>query len=302
MDEHKVYLILGKVSPRLRGAVSALLIVSGFLVQLSTHNILAGMPFIIICILLNLIRSVAIKKVVTEELQWQEVTPQKIEQVLEHCRKIKKFRSQNIGCFIGAVVALVLFGGFLLPLLEEISLPFPIIATIVNALILFAGLILSGRKSAWMPNALDIKTEIVKNIIESSLVKSDPGLQAIPFLEIGRTGQGAFPNDVRVLIKFRDAPDEFIGLQGQISINTVKSRSYPYVYVVLLARPGFGLFDKFRSLKVSRDAVTVEQKKTKEVDVIVIRQTTTKTSGYHTDQRMQEYILTEGIKTAKGLF
>jgi len=301
VDEPKVYLILEKISPRLRGAVSAMLIAAGFLIQLSTHNILAGMPFIVLCVLLNLIRNVAVKRVAGEELQWQEVIPQKIDQVLEHCRRIKKFRSQNMGCFIGLVVAIIFVGGFLFPLLEHISLPFPLVAAIVNALILFSGLILSGRRSAWMPNALDIKTEIVKNIIESPLIKSDPSLKAIPFLEIGRAGKGAFPNDVRVLIKFKDAPDEFIGLQGQISINTVKSRSYPYFYVVLIARPGFGLFDKFKSLKVSLDAVTLEQKKTKEVDVIVLRQTTTKTSGYHTDQRMQEYILTEGIKAAKSL-
>lgn len=302
MDEPRVYLILEKISPRLRSAVSAMLIVSGFLVQLSAHNILTGMPFIVLCVLLNLIRSVSVKRVAAASLQWQEVTLQKIEQVLEHCRKVKKFRSQNIGCFIGVVVVLVLFGGFLLPLLEEISLPFPIIATVVNALVLFAGLIFSGRKSAWIPTALDIKTEIVNNIIKTPLVKSDPGLQAIPFLEIGHTGQGTFPNDARVLIKFRDAPDEFVGLQGQISINTVKARSFPYFYVVIIARPDFELFKKFKALNLDVDRLTVEQKKTKEVDVIVLRQTTTKTSGYHTDDRMQEYIMKEGVRAAKSLF
>jgi len=300
VDEPKIYLILEKVSPQLRGVVSAMLIAAGFLIQLSTRNILAGMPFIVLCVLLNLIRGVAVKRVASAKLQWQEVIPQKIEQVLEHCRRIKKFRNQNMGCFI-SLVAIIFVGSFLFPLLEDISLPFPLVAAIVNALILSSGLILSGRKSAWMPNALDIKTEIVKNIIESPLVKSDPSLKAIPFLEIGRAGQGAFPNDARVLIKFKDAPDEFIGLQGQISINAVKSRNYPYFYIVLIARPGFGLFGKFKSLKVSLDGVTVEQKKTKDADVIVIRRTTTKTSGYHTDQKMQEYILTEGIKAAKGL-
>lgn len=302
MEDANAYLILDKIGPRLRGAVSALLIVSGFLLQLSTHNILAGMPFIVMCVLLNLIRGVAIKKVVTEALQWQEVTPDKIEQVLEHCRRIKKFRSQNIGCFIGLVVAIIFLGGFLFPLLEEISLPFPVVATIVNALILFAGLILSGRKSAWMPNALDVKVEIVADIVNSPLIKKDPGLQAIPFLEIGRAEKGTYPNDARVLIKFKDAPEEFIGMQGQISINTVKSKGYPYFYVVFIARQAFRLFDRFKSAKAGLGSLTVEQKKTSEVDVIVLRQTTTKTSGYHTDERMREYILTGGIKAAKVLF
>jgi len=289
-----------KVSPQLRGVVSAMLIAAGYLIQLSTRNILAGMPFIVLCVLLNFMRGAAVNRVASEELQWQEVIPQKIDQVLEHCRRIKKFRSQNMGCFIG-LVAIIFVGSFLFPLLEDISLPFPLVAAIVNALILSSGLILSGGRSAWMPNALDIKAEIVKNIIESHLIKSDPSLQAIPFLEMGRVGKDTFPNDARVLIKFKDAPEEFIGLQGQISINTVKGRSFPYFYAVIIARPGFELFEKFKSLKSDLDTLTVEQKKTEEVDVIVLRQTTTKTSGYHTDEKTQEYILKEGVKAAKCL-
>ncbi|UCF71038.1 MAG: hypothetical protein JSW49_01820 [candidate division WOR-3 bacterium] len=301
MEDFRAYLILDKIGSRVRSAVSAVLIVSGFLLQLSTHNILAGMPFIILCVLLNLIRGISVKRVAAADLQWQDVTPQKIKHVLEHCERIKKFRKQNIGCFIALVIAVIFFGGFLFPIFEEISLPFPLIATIVNAFVLFGGLILSGRKSAWMPNSLDIKAEITMNILDSDMIKGDPGLQAMPFLEMGSAAQGTFPNDARVLIKFRDAPDAFIGLQGQISINTVKSRSFPYFYVVIIARPEFGLFKKFKGLKSDLDKLTVEQKKTKEVDVIVLRQTTTKTSGYHTDEKMREYILRQGIRIAKNL-
>ncbi|MDH4211458.1 MAG: hypothetical protein OEV79_08420 [candidate division WOR-3 bacterium] len=301
MGDPKVYLIFDKISPHLRVVVSAVLIAAGFLIQLSTHNILAGIPFIIFCALLNIVKSISIKKAVPEKTEWQEVTTRKIDEVIEHCRKIKKFRSGNLGCLLGFVIILVFFGGFLFPILEEISIPFPLLATIVNAFVLFIGLGLSGRKSAWMPRALDTKVDIVKGIIESPLVKNDPGIRAVPYLEIGHAQQGTFPHDTRVLIKFIDAPDDFIGVQGQISINTVKSREYPYFYVVLIARPDFGLLEKFRSLKIVLNNMTVEEKKTTEVDVIVLRQTTTKTSGYHTDQKMQEYILTSGIKAAKKL-
>jgi hypothetical protein len=301
LGDPKVYLIFDQISARLRAVVSAVLIAAGFLIQLSTHNILAGMPFIIFCAFLNFVKSVSIKKAVPEKTEWQEVTPQKIDEVIEHCRKIKKFRSGNLGCLIGFVIVLVFFGGFLFPILQELRIPFPLLATIVNAFVLFVGLGLSGRKTAWMPRALDTKVHIVKGIIESPLVKNDPGIRAVPYLEIGHAQQGTFPHDTRVLIKFIDAPDDFIGVQGQISINVVKSREYPYFYVVLIARHDFGLFEKFRSLKIVVNNMTIEEKKTAEVDVIVLRQTTTKTSGYHTDQKMQEYILASGIKAAKRL-
>ena len=192
--------------------------------------------------------------------------------------------------------------GFVFPLLKEISPPFPVIATTVNAVILFSGLILSGRKSAWIPPGLDIKAEIVKRIIESPILKDDPSLAVAPYLEIGHAEKGSFPNDTRVLLRFANAPNTFIGLQGQISINTVRSKMYPYFYAVLIARHEFGLFDKYESPKVSLDRITIETKETAEVDVIVIRQTTTRTSGYHTNRETQNYLLETGIKIAKSLF
>lgn len=301
MKERKTYIVLDKISPRLRAIVSALLIASGFLLQLSIKNILVGIPFVILCLVLNLVKSVAVKKVAPGQLKWHEVTPEKVEQVLAHCRKIKKFRSQNLGCLIGLIIGIFIFGSFLFPFFNELSLPFPVVATVVNTAILFSGLALSGRKSAWMPYALDIKAEIVKCIIGLPMVRNDAGLHAVPYLEIGETKDGSFPNDARVLIRFRDSTEYFIGLQGQISINTVKSKRYPYFYVVLLARPAFGLFEKFKKLKVSLDGLTVENKRAGEVDVIVIRQYTTKTSGYHTNQKTQDRILRNGIEIVKKL-
>lgn len=302
MSELKVYLIFDKISPRLRDVGSVLLIVAGFSIQLSTRNILAGIPFIIMCLFLNFIKGVSIKQTAPVKLDWKEVTPDKIDQVLAHCRKIKKFRSQNLGCFLGFVIVLIVFGGFLFPLLGALALPFSLLAAIIDAVILFSGVVLSGRKSAWMPHALDVKAEIVKRFLESPMINGDPSLHAAPYLEIGHSAEGGYPNDTRFLIKFKDASDTFIGLQGQISINTVKSRAYPYFYTVLIARPEFRLLDKLKSLKISLDNITLEKKKTGEVDVVVIRQTTTKTSGYHTAPKMQDYILLNSIKIAKKLF
>jgi hypothetical protein len=301
VQEHRVYLVLDKITPQLRGFVSVLLVATGFILQFSSKNILAGLPFIIMCVILNLIRGVSVKQVHPLKYDWQEVTPEKIDQVLEHCKKIKKFRSADVGCIISIIIIFIFGISFGAPLLYVIAkAPFPLLATIINAVILFGGLALSGRKSAWMPSGLDIKTEIVKRLLDSPLIKKDPSLQPAPYLRIGQAKEGTLPNDARVLIKFKDAPSDFIGLQGQISINSVKGRQYPYFYVVLIAKLPFKLFDKFG--KHSIDKLVIEQKKTAEVDVIVIRQQTTKTSGYHTDTSIQDYILVNGITLAKSLF
>lgn len=299
MNEPKVYLILDKINARWRGVASVILIAAGFMIQLSTRNILAGMPFIVLCLLLNVIRGVSIKKPRSADLTWNEVTPDKIDEVLEHCRRVKKFRSRNLGCFIVFMVMILFVVGFLFEFIKAIPLSFPMIATIVNAFVLFFGLAISGRKSAWMPHALDIKAEIIKDIMKSPVVKNDPTIAPAPYLETGQTAEGSFPNDVRILLRFKNAPDAFVGLQGQISINAVKSSTYPYFYTVIIARHEFGLFTKYRSVHVELDNITVETKRTNEVDVIVIRQTTTKTSGYHTDRSVQQYILSKSIEITK---
>ena len=299
MEENRVYLIFDKITPQLRGILSVLLITAGFFFQISAKNIFVGMPFIIPCLILNLIKGIAIKKVTTKSLNWQEVTPEKIDQALQHCQRIKKFQSKDIGCLILLffVIFAMIFG---FPFLEILKLPFPLIVALINAVILFLGIAWSGRKSAWMPPGLDIKSEIVKRMLNAPVIRNDPMLQAVPYLEIAKADKGTLPNDTRLLIKFKDAPDEFIGLQAQISINSVQAKEYPYFYVVLIAKPQFNLLEKFRGKAL--DKCVIENKKTEEVDVVVIRQQTTKTSGYYTDTAVQDYILSNGIKLAKGLF
>jgi hypothetical protein len=301
VEEHRVYLLFDKINPRLRGVVSVILIVTGFLIQLSTRSILAGIPFILICAGLNLIKGISIKRPRSYDLKWQEVTPDKIEQVLRHCRRVKKFQSQNLGCFIIAAFVLVFVFAFFHPVIKDIPLSFPATVTIINAVVLFAGLIISGRKNAWAPRALDIKAEIVKRVMQTPMVSTDPGIKPIPFMEIGQTPDGSFPNDMRILFRFNDAPDTFVGLQAQISINAVKSTMYPYFYTVIIARPQFNLFDKFESLGVALEGITIETKRSNDVDVIVLRQTTTKTSGYHTNNEVQQYILSRSIELVKRI-
>lgn len=298
MEKEKTYVVLDSIGPRTRMLVSILLIATGFAFQWSTKNILAGLPFIIGCLVLNLIKSISIKSIQSQKFTWQEVTPRKIDDVLEHCRKIKRFGSGSSGCIVVFAVLLFLAFSFGVPLLHFLaSLSFSLVATVVNAVILFGGLALSGRRSAWMPSALDIKAAVVKRMLTSSLISGDPALQAVPYLEIGKGEKGEFPNDTRFLLRYKDAKKSFIGLQGQISINRVKGRAYPYFYMVLIAKHNYELLKKFGAHTLNN--IVIEQKRTEEVDVIVIRQKTTKTSGYHTNERVQDYILGQSINLAK---
>ena len=46
MQEHRTYLIFDRIGPGMRTFFSVLLVAVGFLIQLTTRNILAGLPFI----------------------------------------------------------------------------------------------------------------------------------------------------------------------------------------------------------------------------------------------------------------
>lgn len=296
MEPTPSYVIFDKITPALRMAFSSILLLAAYLLQLSTRNVLTGLPFVIFCMVMNLIKNVKVRAEQAEELKWQEVTSAKIDQVVEQCRRIKKFQSANIGCVL---VFLLVVGWMSIIVMPAFRLSIRYSALIIDGVILVAGLALSGRKSAWLPNALNVKAAIVQRILASTLVK-DPEVQIMPFLEVGQTkAGGTFPNDARLMVRFSKAPEDFIGVQFQISINNVKGTQYPYLYAVILAKPGFKLPERFKDPKI--DNLIMENEEADEVDVIVIRQFTTQTSGYHTDTKTQDYILSGCIQAVKGM-
>ncbi len=292
--EGQAYLLFDRVNPLLRSIVSAALIMIAFVFQLTSKNFFVGLPFLIGCLLINLIRGVSIKTLKAREKKWEEVTPDRIQTVYDQALRVKKFRSSDVG--VGCLIAIGFLSIFVLP---TRIIPFTAMIIILDTIVLFAGLMLSGRKSAWMVRGLDLKSEIILRLLNSEVIKGDAEIKAIPLLEIGQDPKGAFPLDARLKLKFVNAPEDFLGLQGQISLNSVKAKDYPYFYCVLVGKKSFGLLDKIGAPTLEK--LVIEEEREADVDVVVIRQKTTKTSGYYTDKNSQDYILFNSIKLAKQL-
>lgn len=298
VEERSSYWLLDTIGNPVRNALTLLLFASGYCFQLYAKNLLAGLPFIVGCVLLNVIRNVKIDPVRATSAKWEEVTPAKIAEVRDHCERVGRFAGRDWGCLVVVVMVFVVI--IINPLIIRlVTSGFPILAIALDSVILFVALVFGGRRSAWTPPGLLQKTNVVKRMLEHELIKSTPGMQAIPYLEIGTSGKRTFPKDARIMFRFKDAPASFIGVQGQVSINNVKSSVYPYFYTVIIARPEFHLFDKVGSPELP--GLTVEKDTDGEVEVVVIRQTTTKTSGYHTDAGAQDLILTQAIAVAKRI-
>jgi hypothetical protein len=81
----------------------------------------------------------------------------------------------------------------------------------------------------------------------------------------------------------------------QISINSVQGRDFPYFYCVLVAKEEFG------ALRVGPPpkGIEVEPGHDAGVQVVVMRQATTKNAGYHTDPEAARRILAFALGEAR---
>ena len=122
----------------------------------------------------------------------------------------------------------------------------------------------------------------------------------VEFFMLLKGDQAKVPEDVKIRVKIQKQHPDFLGFYGQIVTNMVGSTTYPYFYVVLVAKQGYGLQQAFNSYMAARKIIK-EYKIQGDVEVFVIRQTTTKTTGYHTNQKTQDYILLNSIRLTKQL-
>ena len=109
--------------------------------------------------------------------------------------------------------------------------------------------------------------------------------------------QRQLPHDVRLQVRFDNAPEDFLGVQVQLSINRVGA-AYPYLYCVLLARPAFGLRTRLGDVSTVGKEV-VEYSVEKDVEVAVCRQFTTRQTGYHTDYSDRQRVLGTAMALAQ---
>ena len=91
---------------------------------------------------------------------------------------------------------------------------------------------------------------------------------------------------------------DFLGFYGQCSTNDVQGRSFPYFYTVLVAKKGYGLKQLFDSYKKPRGIFT-DYDVQEEVETFVIRQSTDKKQGYHTNPVDAVTIFQAGLGQAR---
>jgi len=143
----------------------------------------------------------------------------------------------------------------------------------------------SGIRRVFKQRKLMIKIDIIQDMEKYFATVRKEGEHFKPALLLARNRKGeCMPKDARFTVFFDGMPADFYGVQAQININEVQGGYYPYFYCVIPAKTGFGLREFLNRIQKGKNIV-VEFQEDGQAEVIVIRQYTTKTSGYHTDTK-----------------
>jgi hypothetical protein len=211
-------------------------------------------------------------------------------------REVKRWDESftDFTCVSGFVSLVLVAGGvavIFLVLQSSSDLRFWAPIFVADAVVLLLPHWLTGTRRGWRPVALRQTIDALEIAMSAIDRFEAPPCQIQPLFEVAERRERQVPVNARVFVRFPDGPSDFLGMQFQVALNNVQGTHYPYLYAVLVARQGFGLIDQhlatIRNLAKSgtskkQSRQTIESSREDDVEVIIIRQHTTKKSGYHT--------------------
>ncbi len=292
-----VFLIWNGLAFHIRVALGAGLLLAGLAFQAVTLHFLPGLPFLLGSILFFLVRGFDNRVDFGRfdpAVQWDQVAFDKLDQLIEHDRRMARWdrSALDVTNGLGAFV-LVSFAATLVFLAFASQGALQIL--IIDALVLLVPHWLTGTRSVIRQPNLVLKADLLRRLVQ----RADSALsQHTPQLLMLLQGEQRIPTDLKLKVSIKDQAPEFLGLYGQLVLNRVQGKPYPYFYAVLVTKPGCGLRELGQSYRAP-DKLISELKEQSDVEVFVIRQRTTKTSGYHTKPATMELILSEGLRLAE---
>lgn len=292
-----VFLFLPSIPYEKRLTIAFMLIAAGILTQFVTGGFTLGAMAIGLGNLLLLVKGYDNRvetKAFIADVSWERVDMKKLSELKQLDSSIRRWdrSALDISNWLGAMVFVVVAGTLAASAFWQTGL-LRILA--LDALLLLLPHWLTGiRRILRMPGLL-VRTECLEAVLERGERRLKDHEVTLLMLLGGET---KLPEDVKFKIDIADHHEDFLGYYGQVVINEVQGTSYPYFYTVLVARKGFGLKEVFDRYSAPL-GVTKEFKYQREVEVLVIRRTTTKKSGYETKPAVAFKIFFEGLSQAE---
>lgn len=289
-----------------RLALSLTLVAAGLFLQFLTGSFMAGALLLLVGSVLlcvqgyhNRVESGGF----SPGSDWENVDIQRLHDLQELDRKM--LRWNRSGMDVTNILGLIILGIVAAPsayaafhYLEYGFAPYPpgIRILLFNALVLLGPHWITGTRRILRLPKMMVKVEALEALLNSARREIDEAQVTVMML---LRGEAKIPEDVKLRIRIPDAPEQFLGMYVQVVTNDVKGTSYPYAYVVLVARQGYGLESATKDIAPPKGVIK-EFKLENDVEVLVIRQHTTKTSGYHTKPPVAAMIFNAGLTMAKA--
>lgn len=289
-----VFKLWPNLNYRRRMQISFALISLGFVIQWLTSMafpgvlvILAGNFLLLVTGYHNKIEFGSFKP----SAEWQKVDLQQLGELADLEKKIKKWdRSlMDISNPMGLILFVVLL--FLLFSWTVNSQGGSQIIAIDAAALLMPHWLTGFRRMLRLPGLM-VKVDSIKDLLASQGSGADT--YQLELLMLLKGEEEKLPADVKIKIMPNEALDKFMGLYGQVVINAVQGKSYPYFYMVLVAKKDSQLKSLYQTYTPPPGVIS-EFKRQKAVDVFIVRQKTSKTSGYHTEPDRIREIFREGL-------
>jgi hypothetical protein len=291
---------------RRRLLVVALLAALGLVLQIAFYSFWAGLPFLLAAVICSWVVGIdnkLDKRSFHHDIAWETAPFDRVETIVRLDRAGRRwdFSLLDISNATGGVIfVLGLAGAFGLAVFAFARAGRPAAIIVGGDLVL---LILaqwfSGMRSRFRQADLVIKAEHVLAVMRTMREEVERDGELRVQLRMGGKGAERAPSDLKLSIRPPDAPEHFLGVQAQIVLNRVQGRPYPYFYAVVLERQGHDLFSAARRVELA-SGVILETKSQDEVDVAVVRQRTTRTSGYHTKPNASCRILRTALQIARA--
>ncbi len=168
----------------------------------------------------------------------------------------------------------------------------------ILSLLLLLPLWLNGMRTSWNPSELFVKAQAL--LAATMIVREEAGdrFEVVPMLALCEGPRGKYPVDARMMLRPRDnANGDFIGIQVQVSINSVQGQDYPYLYCVILVKEPALLPQPGQP----KHNLVFEPGSGDGAYYLVIRNYADNAGGWHTTREMIDSIVRTALELSKGL-
>lgn len=235
-----------------------------------------------------------------EEL-WAPVEDAWLERVLAHEQRGEawdttpwEFTNRRGKLVLLALLAVL----WILPYIAGASLGSGLLVRVARAVpYLLIPLWFNGIRTVWHPSELRKKGEALAIARTAAEGPAAGHFDFIPMLALRTGSRGSYPVDARLMLRpSREDASGFLGVQVQVSINSVQGTDYAYLYAVVLGKGDFTIPGKAGRRTVGGVDLVYEFDSKDGVRFNVIRRYADKSGGWSTEKAQIDVIVAEAVR------